>query len=40
MKIEEGYYVAMGSLDLTAAFEVVNTDLLLKRLEKLGLPQD
>jgi hypothetical protein len=40
MKIDEGYYVAMGSLDLTAAFDVVNTDLLLKRLEKLGLPQD
>jgi hypothetical protein len=40
MKIDEGYYVAMGSLDLTAAFDVVNTDLPLKRLEKLGLPQD
>ena len=30
----------MGSLDLTAAFDVVNIDLLIKRLKNLGLPED
>jgi hypothetical protein len=39
-KIDEGQYVAMGSLDLTAAFDVVNVDLLMKRLTTLGLPSD
>jgi hypothetical protein len=39
-KIDEGQYVAMGSLDLTAAFDVVNVDLLMKRLIILGLPSD
>ncbi len=32
--------MAMGSLDLTAAFDVVNVDLLMKRLIILGLPSD
>ena len=39
-KIDEGYYVAMGSLDLTAAFDVVNIDLLIQRLKNSGLPLD
>ena len=39
-KIDEGHYVTMGSLDLTAAFDVVNIDLLIKRLKNLGLPED
>jgi hypothetical protein len=30
----------MGSLDLTAAFDVVNINLLIRRLKKLGLPED
>jgi hypothetical protein len=32
--------VLMSSLDLTAAFDVVNIDLLLKRLTIMGLPED
>jgi hypothetical protein len=39
-KIDQGQYVAMGSLDLSAAFDVVNIDLLIKRLTTLGLPSD
>ena len=30
----------MASLNLSAAFNVVNVDLLLKRLEKMGIPKD
>ena len=30
----------MGSLDLNPAFNVVNIELLIKRLEILGLPDD
>ena len=30
----------MASLDLSAAFDVVNTALLLKRLKIIGLPED
>jgi hypothetical protein len=33
-------YVAVASLDLSAAFDVVNVDLLLKRLENMGIPED
>ena len=33
-------YVAVASLDLSAAFDVVNVDLLLKRLEIMGIPKD
>jgi hypothetical protein len=39
-KIDQGQYVAMGSLDLSAAFDVVNIDLLITRLTTLGLPLD
>ena len=33
-------YVGMASLDLSSAFDVVDTGLLLKRLEVIGLPAD
>ena len=33
-------YVAVASLDLSAAFDVVNVDLLLKRLKIMGMPED
>jgi len=33
-------YVAVASMDLSAAFDVVNIDLLLQRLSAAGLPQD
>jgi hypothetical protein len=38
--LDEDNYVAMASLDLSAAFDVVNTELLLVRLRVLGLPDD
>jgi hypothetical protein len=39
-KIDEGHYVAMGSLDLLAAFDVIDINLLMKRMITLGLPTD
>jgi len=39
-QIDEGHYVAMGSLDLTAAFDVVDINLLMKRIVTSGLPSD
>ena len=33
-------YVAMSSLDLSAAFDLVNLDLLLLRMQKMGVPDD
>jgi hypothetical protein len=38
--MDQQEYVAMASLDLSAAFDVVNVDLLLARLRKMGLPTD
>ena len=38
--IDQGYYVAMGSLDLSAAFNMVNVDLLIMKLKFFGLPAD
>ena len=38
--MDENNYVAVASLDLSSAFDVVNTNLLLKRLAIMGLPQD
>ena len=38
--LDEDNYVAMARLDLSAAFDVVNILLLLKRLRILGLPGD
>jgi hypothetical protein len=33
-------FLVMTSLDLSAAFDLVNLNLLLKRLKKMGLPKD
>ncbi len=38
--IDQRYYVAMGSLDLLAAFNMVNVDLLIMKLNFFGLPAD
>ena len=38
--LDEDNYVLMVSVDLSAAFDVVNIDLLMKRLRILGLPDD
>jgi hypothetical protein len=38
--MDQDQYVAVASLDLSAAFDVVNVDLLLIRLKKMGLPTD
>jgi hypothetical protein len=38
--MDQDQYVTVASLDLSAAFDVVNVDLLLIRLEKMGLPTD
>ena len=37
---DEKNYVLMASLDLSSAFDIVNTDLLVKRLKILGFPSD
>ena len=38
--VDEDMYTLMASLDLSAAFDVVNIELLLKRMEVTGLPPD
>jgi hypothetical protein len=38
--VDKNEFVAMASLDLSAAFDMVNTTLLLKRLAIIGLPTD
>jgi hypothetical protein len=38
--MDQDQYKAMASLDLSAAFDVANVDLLLVRLRKMGLPTD
>ena len=38
--LDENKIVLMSSLDLSAAFDVVNIDLLIKRLKIIGLPED
>ena len=38
--LDEDNYVALASIDLSAAFDIVNVDLLIKRLRKIGLPDD
>jgi hypothetical protein len=37
---DENNYVIMASLDLSAAFDLVNIELLIKRLRIIGLPND
>ncbi len=38
--MDEDCYVAVASMDLTAAFDIINMDLLLKRLKIMGIPND
>jgi len=38
--MDDNNYVAVVSLDLSSAFDVVNTELLLTHVTKMGLPQD
>jgi hypothetical protein len=38
--MDQDQYVLVASLNLCAAFDVVNVDLLLVRLRKMGLPTD
>jgi hypothetical protein len=38
--LDENMYVAVASLDLSAAFDVVDRNLLFERLEIMGLPED
>ena len=38
--MDEDNYALMASIDLSAAFDVVNIDLLLERLRLIGLPAD
>ena len=39
-ELDEDGYAAMASLDLSAAFDLVNVKLLLKRMKILGIPKD
>ena len=38
--LDDDNYVALASLDLSAAFDIVNVALLIKRLQIMGLPPD
>ena len=38
--LNDDNYAIMAMLDLSSAFDVVNVELLLKRLEVMGLPRD
>ena len=38
--LEDDCHAIMASLDLSAAFDTVNIDLLLKRMRTIGLPDD
>jgi hypothetical protein len=38
--VDTNHYALMASIDLTAAFDLVDTRLLLKRLKIIGLPSD
>jgi hypothetical protein len=38
--MDEDNYVAVSSMDLNAAFDVLNVDLLLLRMRRTGLPRD
>ena len=38
--LDNDNYFVLGSLDLSAAFDVVNRDLLFKRMETMGIPDD
>ena len=38
--MDKGHYVAVASLDLSAAFDVININLLLTRMGKMGIALD
>jgi hypothetical protein len=38
--LEQGHFAPMASLDLSSAFDVVNTGLLIKRMKIIGIPDD
>jgi hypothetical protein len=38
--LDKNQSVLLSSLDLSSAFDIVNTDLLIKRLRVIGLPED
>jgi hypothetical protein len=38
--VDSNKFALMASIDLSAAFDLVNTNLLIKRLKIIGLPQD
>ena len=38
--LEQGHFALMASLDLSSAFDVVNTGLLIKRMKIIGIPDD
>ena len=38
--LDENNYILMASNDLSAAFDVVNVDLLISRIRIIGLPHD
>ena len=38
--LDEGKFALMANLDLSSAFDVVNINLLLKRMRIVGLPED
>ena len=39
-ELDDDQYALMASLDLSAAFDVVNVKLLIKRLKTMGLPNE
>ena len=38
--LDDNHLVLLASLDLSAAFDIFNVDLLIKRLRVMGLPPD
>ena len=38
--LDDDNYVSMASIDLSAAFDVVDVPLLIKRMKIMGLPED
>ena len=38
--LDDNQLVLLASLDLSAAFDIVNVDLLIRRLKVIGLPDD
>ena len=40
LAVDENFYVVMASLDLSMAFNMINTELLVRRLRIMGMPTD